>query len=110
MGTLRTFVTHDLPKSKVLTLLKTNTLSIESQMDDILRGTGVTPNLRYEWVDDKLLFSVEHKDIKIDGSFLVQDEKVEVDINVPIVLRVFEDKIRNKIENIIVDVIEKEVS
>lgn len=109
MDTLKTFVPHDMAKSEVLTLLKSNTLSIQSQMDEILQGTGVTPNLRYEWANDKLLFSIEHKDIKIDGFLLVQDEKIDVDINVPIVLRVFEHKIRNKIENIIVNVIGKEV-
>ena len=110
MDTLKTCVKHDMAKSRVLTLLKCNTLSIESQMDEILQGAGVTPNLKHEWVNDKFLFSIEHKGIKIDGFLLVQDEEIDVDINVPIVLRVFEDKIRNKVENIIVSIIEKEVS
>lgn len=55
---------------------------------------------RYDWVgDDRGEFSFNAKGVKLNGTIVVREHKVDVDMNVPLLFRVFQGKAMSVIED-----------
>lgn len=54
---------------------------------------------RYDWVeDDRGEFSFSAKGVKLSGTIVVRDRRVDVDMQVPLLFRVFQGKAMDVIE------------
>ena len=54
---------------------------------------------RFDWTgDDRGEFSFSAKGIKLQGTIVVRDQKVDVDMHVPLLFRVFQGKAMDVIE------------
>lgn len=54
---------------------------------------------RYEWTgEDRGEFSFSAKGVKLHGNIVVRDQKVDVDMHVPLLFRVFQGKAMDVIE------------
>jgi hypothetical protein len=82
-------------------------LAIDKAMDQY-KARFAEYNPRYDWTtDDSGEFSFSAKGVKLGGKIVVRDHKVDVDMDVPFLFRIFQGKAMEVIEEQVVFWVEK---
>ena len=105
---MKTSIKHDLGKAEALQNVKNNIPLLESKISGIASSTGQSVDLSHNWTGDQ--FEI-HLDItcvmsgKIDGKLFVEADAIEVDLELPLALRMFENTVKTKLEDVITEIL-----
>jgi hypothetical protein len=105
---LKTSLLHCLEKSEVLQILQNNIPLLESKIKGMSYPAGQIASVDYKWIGDQFVFQVDVMGAlggRIEGYFWVGDETVEIDLSLPLTIKMFEDTIKTKLENVITEML-----
>jgi len=85
-------------KARALEGLRANTPKLMTRF-----GSEVT-ELQQEWRENKLSFSLKARGFAVAGMLSVGDEQVELEVNLPLLARLMEGQIRDRVLQVMQDI------
>ena len=67
-----------------------------------------TSVLQQEWQENKLVFSFTARGFPITGTFSVEDEQIELEVNLPLLARLMEGQIRDRAVQVMQEIFQPE--
>ena len=105
---MKTSIKHDLGKAEALQNVKNNIPLLESKISGIASSTRQSVDLIHNWNGDQFEFHLDITGVmsgKIDGKLFVEADAIEVDLELPLALRMFENTVKTKLEDVITEIL-----
>ena len=108
MDSLKTSIKHNLGKAEALKNVKNNIPLLESKINGIASSAGQIVDLSHNWIGDQFEFNLDITGVmagKIEGKLLVESDAIEINLELPLTLRMFEHTVKTKLEDVIAEML-----
>ena len=105
---MKTSIKHNLGKAEALQNVKNNIPLLESKINGMASSAGQTVDLSHNWTGDQFEFHLAITGVmsgKIEGKLLVEPDAIEINLELPLTLRMFEHTVKAKLEDVITEML-----
>ena len=96
---MKTSIKHNLGKAEALQNVKNNGMA---------SSAGQIVDLSHNWTGDQFEFHLDITGVmsgKIEGKLLVEPDAIEINLELPLTLRMFEHTVKTKLEDVITEML-----
>jgi hypothetical protein len=100
---MKVCIPHRTTKDKALEQLKAHSSKLMARFGSEVSG------LQQEWHENQMTFSFTARGFSITGMLMVADEQVDLEINLPMLARLMEGQIRDRVTESIQEIFKPEI-